>query len=1114
MNKFTINKIFINRIISRIYIFSAVVIIGLSSNELKAESVSLAERHIGLLLQSERVTIDIANSTLERILIEISRQSSINYVFKKGVEVDKQRKYSLKVSNIPASEALDRLLSTTQYTYGIEGGMIVIDKREVSQPQQQMQPQELTAKGKVVDKNGNPLIGATIIIVGTQEGAITDEKGEYTINTTVGTKATISMNGFVEVTVTLKADIQIIELIEDEMAVDEVVVTGLFNARKETYTGAATSITQKEIRAISTTNIFAVISALDPSFVTVENNEMGSNPNALPEFQLRGSNSISALKEEFEGDPNAPLFIIDGIESSIERVYDLDPMLIKSITLLKDASATAIYGSKASNGIVVIETGKPVAGKVRVSYTSSYILTTPDLSSYNVLDASRKVELELLAGIIEPGTDKYNDRMYSLAQGVDSYWLSQPLRVGNDLTHSLSVSGGDEYVTYNVTLRAADNSGVMIGSNRERIALSNNLTYRTKDLIVSNTLSIDKVDSNNSPYGSFSTYATLNPYYSIYDQNGEYTLILGDNEDYNPLWNTTVESIDNNRYVSITDNLAAKWMILDNLIIDGSVGFTLRTGTIEEFVSSLHTSFVQVQDFTQRGSYTKSDSEALSVQAKLGLQYSYVNDNHILSLNSGLQYSDNNSSSAGFSAVGFPNDNLTSPSFANSYASGGKPTGYSSISRTAGFYLNTNYSFNMKYYADLSFRADISSKFGSESRWAPFGSIGFGYNIHQENFLKNSRTINLLKVRASYGLTGSQNYDPYQANSRFEYITDQFYNNYSVGAELMGLGNENLKWQRQLQSNIGVDFAMIDNRLSGSVNYYSKISTDVLTSISTAPSTGFSSYMANLGKLENRGYEIFLRGVAYRNRDWTLSVSANAAHNTNKLVEISNSLEAWNSVQDDAFSDSDENQTKPRVRYIEGESMNAIWGVQSLGIDPATGRELFIDKDGNKTYTWSADDQIVMGVSDPTLQGSIGFNLSYKALTLSAYAKYSFGGYKYNSTLVERVENANLKDNVDERAFEERWKIPGDDAPFKAIDDDSTTKPSTRFVELDNYLTLTSLNVSYDMKRYLLKDVKFIRSMTLSFNTNDLFHVSTIKLERGTTYPFARTFNFSLNVGF
>ena len=1060
------------------------------------------------------ITLDVKGATLESVIGIIKKQTGCFFIYDVN-EIKEVKNVNVNVSNEKVEEVINLCLKGTEMKYSIEGNTISIFK---STPVKKTPQKKEIVKGIVLDNNRQPLPGVSIILRGTLKGVVSDDKGAFEISVDEKSTSVLEFRF-----IGLKTKVLNVSSItnwnivmeEDAAILEDVVVTGYYNANKATYTGSATTISKADIQNISTTNLFTVLQSIDPSFKIVENTQAGSNPNVMPEFQIRGSNSVTTLRNEFEGDPNMPLFIVDGFEMSVEKVFDLDPLRIESVTILKDASATAIYGSKGANGIVVIELIKPTQGKLRFSYNARYVFTGPDLTSYNILNAKEKLELEVLTGEVEMFTDKYNQRLMNVLMGYDTYWLNKPLKISNDLYQNFSVSGGDKFLTYSLTLSANPSSGIMIGSGRNRTSIGSRLQYRYKNLTFSNSLNYDLTKSENSPYGSFQQYGLLNPYLKITDADGKYIFEL-ESGVMNPLWNTTLEEKNSTKYNLMTENFEIKWDISPNFRAVGSASFNIRNSESEVFYSAMHTLFRSQNDFSKRGLYRMNNSYSTSWQSNIVLSYFKNIKNQFFTINSGFSFYDMDAKQHGFSTQGYVADFLSFPSFAASYHETERPSGISSKSRNAGLFINANYSLNNLYFADFSFRGDISSKFGKDSRIAPFWSLGIGYNIHREKFMKSVEFINTLKIRGSYGVTGSQNFDPYQAMSRYEFNSKNFYNSYSVGAYMDEIGNPDLKWQKTLKSNIGIDLSFFKNRLSISADIYKSNSKDLLTSIKLAPSLGFSSYMENLGESENRGYDFSIRGILFKNKDFTLTLSANGNHNINRLSKISNSLLGWNSNVDTETQGAGTDITKvlPKVRYIEGQSLSTIWVVKSLGIDPANGKEMFLDINGNRTYIWDSKDQIPYATSDPKLRGSLGLSLTWKGLSFNFYSAYSFGGMLYNQTLVTRVESVDFKKNCDRRVFTERWRNPGDVTLFKDVNDRSATKPTSRFVQKNNYLDFSSINISYMFSKESLSKLKYFKSLSFGFTTNDLARISSIQIERGISYPFARTLNFNIQASF
>lgn len=478
------------------------------------------------------------------------------------------------------------------------------------------------------------------------------------------------------------------------------------------------------------------------------------------------------------------------------------------------------------------------------------------------------------------------------------------------------------------------------------------------------------------------------------------------------------------------------------------------------------------------------------------------------------------SESVTFQAEGFANDKLDYITHAQQYLEGGKPSGSESVSRETSILASVNYSYDSRYLFDGNYRANASSLFGADKRWGHFWSLGIGWNIHNESFMQDFGWLQRLKLRASTGYTGSQNFNSYQAISTYKYYSDEVYDNI-IGSYLMSLANPDLQWQKTQDNNVGLDLSVF-GRVDLTFDYYIKNTSNLLTPVTLPPSAGFSSYTENLGKSQNKGFELqaSVRAINNSDQDLHLNVFASLMHNTNKIKEINEALSSMNDSKDsdkglNYDQDTKEKTTKPSVRYAEGQSMSAIWAVRSLGIDPGTGNELFLTKDGDLTYTWDSDDQVVCGDELPKYTGTFGFNLDWKGFSVNTSFYYRLGGQMYNQTLVDKVENCDMNYNVDHRVYTGRWTTPGQKAEFKKMTDPNYfTRPTSRFVQDLSELQMTSLNIGYDFRNCKFMQKGIIERLKLSFYMNDVFRLSTVKTERGTDYPFARSFSFQLQATF
>lgn len=979
----------------------------------------------------------------------------------------------------------------------------------IAQTAQQNDQTGKVIKGRVIDGNGEPLVGATIKLKGGNGVYFTDHNGNFEIITKkTREEVTVTYIGHVSQTLFLfPGNETTIPLAADNTSLSEVVVTGFVNKSKVSFTGSQTTVQKDQLLSMGTKNVLESLQSFVPGLVIAENNLAGSNPNKRPDLNIRG-------RATFDGSANMPLFVVDGTEVSADYVYDMDMNDIESVTVLKDASASALYGSKASAGVIVITTKTMKPGRLRLNYSGTYRLSTPDLTDYRMLNAAQKLEFERLAGLYTDKTDlerqyrldtEYNRLAQIVRSGVNTDWLSKPLRNGFSHNHSLSIDGGDDYARYNLGLRYSTDDGVMIGSKRDRLSLFFKFSYNKPGAFsVNNSTTLMSVDSEESPYGSFSDYVRQNPYEQPYAADGSLHKKLSNLEE-NPLYEAQAGNFNKSENLNILNTTTLQVWFSDAFRLNGDFSFTKDMSTSNNFKSPLALSELNKTDVSQRGQLTESHTSLVRYAGKLMLSYNKnLFGKLFTSATAGSTIEANNGDNTSYSSVGYYSANLSHPAFAAGYVNG-KPGGSDNIYRTVGFFANLNSIWDNKYFLDFIYRYEGSSKFGKNTRFAPFWSVGSGWNIHNESFLKG-KGIELLKLRASVGYLGNISFEPYQAITSYNYAAG---NNYvkGIGAIPKTIGNPDLRWERTLTSNVGIDLTMFKGRWDLTFDAYIKNTDDLLVNVTKAPSVGVASARENLGAIENRGVELRTRVVPISTKQLQWSISATYAYNKSKIKQISNALMSKNEENRNATGKA------PLPIYEEGGSLTAVKVVPSAGIDPATGREVYIKRDGSYTFDYDARDKVTFGDESPLGQGSLSSYLTYKQWSASASFGYSFGGVVYNQTLVTRVEGANPKQNADERVFNDRWKKPGDYARYRNIADYSTPQQTSRFVQVNNYLTLQSLSVAYEFTPWQIRKLGLTR-MRLELLTNDLFYLSSIKRERGLDYPYARSVEMSVRFSF
>nr|WP_306450582.1 SusC/RagA family TonB-linked outer membrane protein [Odoribacter splanchnicus] len=1078
--------------------------------------ISVLPGNASVFAQQEKLALSSTQLTVREIFDAISSQLRYD-VFYNGEQLDLNRKVKFAQQVLNLEQVLDAV-ANNRFKYTLEDRTIILTPLTTPQT-----VNSVTLTGQVTDQSNTPLPGVTVLVKGTKLGTSTDPEGNFKLSLPQqeNTILIFSFIGMESQEVPVGDPKKPIKVILKETAenLKEVVVTGIFTRKKESFTGSASTYTASELKTAGTQNILQSLKTLDPSFAILDNTLYGSDPNRLPNMEIRGKSSMLGMRDELEADPNQPLFILDGFESSLSVINDMDINRIASITILKDAASTAIYGSKAANGVVVVETVKPQAGKLMVSYNGNANISMPDLSSYNLMNAKEKLAFEKLAGKYTPASwsatsefelqKLYNQKLAEIESGIDTYWLTEPLRVGVNQKHSLYIEGGEGSFLFGIGAGYNGISGVMEKSNREVISGNIDLIYRIKKFQFSNKFSMTNTKIKN-PIVDFSEYAAANPYYKKRDEEGNIGKWL-ENNDYtkaaNPLWNASQNSRDEGKQLALSNYFVAEYTPLEALKVRARFGISYGNDDTEKFISRNDTRF-DTYEILKKGTFNTTNTRSNQYEGELSVTFAKLIGRHRLNAVLGGNLNSNKTLTQGYSAQGFPEGDFVYPSFSNGYPEGGSPTYYENTSRSMNGYFNLGYSFDDRYLMDFSLRENGSSVFGASKRYIGTWSVGLGWNLHKERFIADHLTwIDFLKLRASIGNPGNQNFSSSKTLTTFNFQLASM-NYFGMGAVLNQLGNPDLDWQITLDKNIGIDMTLIDKRLNITADYYHKVTDPLLINISMPLSSGTSSYLTNMGKQISQGLTLSASYYIIQKLDQRFSwlVRGNLRTQKTKLDKIGNKLDELNKS----------GQGHNTVRYYNGADPDDIWAVRSAGIDPSTGRELFYDKEGNYTYDFSYDNEVICGNTRPKIEGVIGTSLNYKGFSVSMNFRYQTGASVFNEALFNKVENisvSGLNKNQDKRALYERWQNPGDKVRFKDIANAASTPMSSRFIQKENVLSMESVYVGYEFYEGWIKKIG-LSNLKIQASMRDVFRASTIKSERGTLYPFARSLELGLSFNF
>ncbi|HWB91858.1 MAG TPA: SusC/RagA family TonB-linked outer membrane protein, partial [Puia sp.] len=1106
--------------------------------------------HVSAVSLAQKVTLSEHDAPLKKIFRSIKEQTGYVFFYNSSL-LDRAHPVTISVKDEDLRTVLEACFRDQPLSWNIVNKTVVVSARKETNftppPVTADTVQPFIVTGRITDETGRyPLVGANVEVEGKKGvGAVADNNGEFHLAAAPGATLLISYVGYLTQRVTVRSrgpvQIRLAQGTKDPLA--NMVVTGYQLINKESFTGNAITVSGEDLKKVNPQNFLESISVFDPSFSIAQNNLAGSNPNTLPSINVRGSTGLPTgggavvARTDLTSDVNLPTFIMDGYEVSLEKVFDLDVNRIRSITLLKDAAATAVYGSRAANGVVVITTKAPKPGKLQVYYNYELNTTAPDLDEYHVLNARQKLQYEKLAGLYDTAMVRngesqdllnslYYGKLLNVNSGINTYWLSQPLRTTYGQKHSLYLEGGDNSMRYGVNLLYQTSPGVMKGSSRDRYELGMDLSYNPgKTFIFRNSLSVAQVNSLQSPYGSFQQYAQMNPYFPKTDSAGHILQAVDSWQEYtggtsyatdvvlNPMYDATLHSFNKSAYLEVTDAFSAEWNMARGLRLRTVISYDQKRSTIDSFASPLSNAFYfyKPRDYSTRGSYFYGEDEERTFDGSATFTFNRQIGYQFINLAVGANARTYTSDIKSLIATGFTNDVFTNIGYANGYQQGSTPVGDFSQERLFGSFLSLNYSWQNKYLLDLSVREDGSSQFGTESKVAPFWAMGIGWNAYKEDFLVGSPVISQLRFRASTGITGSVSFPPYQSETTYHYYTTNWYST-GVGASVLGYGNQGLQWQKTQNYDAGMDLGLFKDRVVISPRYYYKYTRGLLADIDLPPSTGFPSYTANLGDMINKGIELNVKYTVIRNRKLNVSLFANLVHNTNTIARISDALKNYNQKANQA-QETDSLKATPLLRYQEGQPLSMIYAVRSLGIDPENGKEIFVKKDGTHTYTWSADDIVPVADPTPKVNGSFGSTVSYKRFLLNVIFTTRLGGKDYNQTLVDRVENADPRFNVDSRALTDRWQKPGDHAAFKNVADLGSSFLSSRFIQNDNTLDFTTLYLSYDFDKSVYARMG-MKNLRLAFTMNDVAHWSTFRIERGIDYPYAKSFTLSVQTSF
>lgn len=1008
----------------------------------------LSTVYIAYAAPDRRISISVSDMTIGHVLEKLNKEYSYNFVMETS-EVDIDRKVTISLTDASIDEVLDAILEGSDVTFDISGNTVLISEA------QKVEKPAATVTGVVSDSDGNPLPGAYVLEKGTSNGAITDVDGVYSITMTTSKKTLqVSYLGFedMEVNVGNKARVNI-ALTPDNQLLEGVVVMGYGTQKKKDITGAVASVEASDIEDLPVNNFGSAISGRIAGVQVVS---PSGKPNGGFSIRVRGATSISA--------GNEPLYVVDGVPTS--DTYSINPEEIESISILKDASSAAIYGSAGANGVVLITTKAGRKEDSRIEFNAYYGFTsTPD--KMDVLNAQEYEEL--LADMGYPPLDKsvYN---------ADIDWQDEMFRTAPMQNYHLAVSGGTGKTRYYIAGGYTSQDGIIAPSSFKRLNFKVNFDYEAKSwLKFGTTLNYSRIANVDISDGTSETVVlqamTTPSVVGRYTPEGTFQTLPYLSSLENPL--SGIENYDRN-WISnkLLGYFYAEILFLKDFRFKSSIGWEVGSSRYKEFLDPFSSSW----GINQKGGAAYNSGFDYRWINENILSYSKVIKDHSISALAGFITSKYVSEGANVSVKGFSSNKLHMLNAGTIY---NKPTEYYGASTNVSFISRVNYSYANRYMATVNFRADASSKFGKDSRWGYFPSFSVGWRPSAEAFMADIGWINDLKIRAGWGLVGNDQVGNYSSYS--VYGTGADYNidgNILSGYYQSQLGNDKLKWETTAQTNVGIDFSVLDSRISLTADLYYKHTYDLLLMVKLPQTSGFDSGMQNVGEVENKGLEI---QVNTRNLvgEFKWYTDVNISFNRNKVLDMSGSPSIYTGSLDKKISGN-------ASIIKEGLPMGTFWGYKAVGVNPANGQMMYEKSNGMVVYADDLDpdtDRTDIGCAQPDFTYGINNTFQWKNLSLSILLQGSYGNEIYNAT---RMFTEGMFDSRNQSSVVlMRWRNPGDYTTIPAPQKDNYPLISSRFIEDGSFLKVKNVRLGYSFPEKWMKRIR-VETLQLYFSADNL----------------------------
>lgn len=1076
-----------------------------------------------------RITANLQQVSIKQLFQEVEKQSRYRFVYNNNVLPD-SRRVSVVLNNATVDETMLQALKGTGLSYSLkEDGLIVI-----FMPQSESRA-DTRIVGRVTDGDGNALPGVSVRVKGATIGTSTDMEGRYILTVPDGASALeFSFLGFTSQTIVITDKRTInVSLREDTRTLEEVTVTGYTNYNRNQSANAASVVTSEKIGQVPMGSVDQILQGRVPGMTVVASS---GQPGTSASVTIRGINSISGAR--------SPLYVMDGIQIEGSYFQTINPDDIASVTVLKDASAKALYGSRGSNGVIVITTKKGQSGTLRVEYKSQYGQSDLTKPGFTMMNTEQRLRFEEEIGLeigedIGPGwtysprnpeyatktpsQQRRADQILDSLRTINTDWRDLFFQQSKFLEQQVSVSGGNDNVRFYNSLNYYDQDGIARRTGMERYNLRSNLDFNSGKFSGNVNLSLgysassftEGVESTSVGSSMASVYYAL-PYEYPYAPDG--TLIHPGNAGDDILdWREGSQGLERllnssdktDQFKTIT-GLSLGYQILPELKISTRAGIDYRNSTDQIYINpdSYYGSRRNSNTVGGRGKFGEGSRRNFSMISTSGLTYHKVfNSVHDFEASAFLEYVYENYRAFNYNGFGLDSRLPETPAGITVSATFLPALGGGRTSSALLSYMGVGrYTYNDKYTVTGSYRYDGSTRVAPKNRWHGFYSVGANWNAKQEDLLKNVAGISDLRFRASYGSTAS----PFGGN--FDYLPTYAVNTSYGGASAMrpaAAGNENFDWEYVNEFNTGFDLALFrGGRLRITADYYNKITTNMFIDQPPSATSGFGVLSLSSGKMRNRGVEADIQGDIIKTKDFNWNLGLNFGYNKNVILRLTDDL--------DEIPDGDTRIWK--VGYPLGTYYAPNWA----GVNPENGDAQYYDKDGNITtvYDYNALSVPESGSLYPKFTGGFNTGLQYKSFTASALFSFVADVKRWNNEDLYNENDRYMTSNQSIRMLENRWKQPGDNAILQRID--IRRQFTSKDIQDASFLRLRNVTLGYSLPSELLKRVKLIKGAKIFVQGQNLF---TWTKWRGLDpennniygrfqYPAAKTYTAGLNVNF